>query len=160
MSRLASAVRAVTADHSGGELGRILDVPKRTADRWLAELRESGDLANWSGVVLERLAAWEASSWGTHRIADALRPQQSLAQIVGKADASHVARLMTAIITSHQVNARLLGEMAVDLSDGVLHDHEARRLLPLVEEAQQSATAKHRALTELRELLLNRLIEP
>ena len=157
MSRLATAVRAVTADISGGELGRILEVPKRTADRWLAELRESGDLTNWSGVVLERLAAWEASSWGTHRISDALKPPASVTQVVGTADAGHVARLMSAIITSHQVNARLLGEMATDLSDGVLHDHEARRLLPLVVEAQQSATAKHRALTELRALLLNRL---
>ena len=158
MSRLASAVRSVTVDISGGELGRILEIPKRTADRWLAELRESGDLANWSGVVLERLAAWEATSWGTHRIADALKPPESGTLIVGKADAGHVARLMSTIVTSHQVNARLLGEMAVDLSDGVLHDHEARRLLPLVEEAQRSATAKHRALTELRELLLNRLV--
>ncbi len=157
MSRLAEAVRAVVAELSGGDLARILDVPKRTADRWLAELREAGDLANWSGTTVERLAAWEASEWGTHRLADALRPAHTVERPQGKADAAAVARIMSSIITSHQVNARLLGEMAIDLSDGVLHDHEARRLLPLVEEAQQAATGKHRALCELRELLINRL---
>ena len=56
MSRLAHAVLAVAADLSGADLGRILDVPKRTADRWLAELRDGNDLSNWSGTVLERLA--------------------------------------------------------------------------------------------------------
>ena len=157
MSRLAQAVLTVAADLSGGDLGRILDVPKRTADRWLAELRESSDLSNWSGTVLERLATWEAREWGTQRISDALRPPNHVDQVRSKADAGAVARIMQAIITSHQVNARLLGEMAIDLSDGILHDHEARRLQPLVSEAMQSSVAKHRALTELSQLLVNRL---
>lgn len=160
MSRLAAAVLAVVDDLSGGELAEVLAVPKRTADRWLAELRDHRDLTNWSGVVLERLARWEASEWGTHRIADGLHPVEAKAQIQGKADAGAVARIMQSIITSHQVNATLLGEMATDLSDGVLHDHEARRLLPLVEQAQQTAMVKHRALSELQQLLENRLGGP
>lgn len=157
MSRLAQAVLTVAADLSGGDLGRILDVPKRTADRWLAELRDSSDLSNWSGTVLERLATWEAHEWGTHRISDALRPHHDVEPVRLKADAVAVARIMQTIISSHQINARLLGEMAIDLSDGVLHDHEARRLQPLVSEAMQAAVAKHRALTELSQLLVNRL---
>lgn len=157
MSRLAAAVLVVIDDLSGGELADILGVPKRTADRWLAELRDQRDLANWSGIVLERLACWEAKNWGTHRIADGLRPADTQCQVHGKADASTVARVMQTIITSHQVNASLIGQMASDLSDGVLHDHEARRLLPLLEQAQQSAMAKHRELCELRQLLTNRL---
>lgn len=52
MSRLAAAVLVVIDDLSGGELADILGVPKRTADRWLAELRDQRDLANWSGIVL------------------------------------------------------------------------------------------------------------
>ena len=157
MSRLAKAVLAVAADLSGGDLGRILDVPKRSADRWLAELRDANDLANWSGTVLERLAAWEAHEWGTHRISDALRPAHEGNPALAKADAAAVARSLQVIITSHQVNARLLGEMAIDLSDGVLHDHEARRLQPLIAEALQASVAKHRALIELGHLLTNRL---
>ena len=157
MSRLAAAVLVVIDDVSGGELADILGVPKRTADRWLAELRDQRDLANWSGVVLERLARWEATNWGTHRIADGLRPAEAQSHLQGKADAATVARVMQTIIVSHQVNASLIGQMATDLSDGVLHDHEARRLLPLVEQAQRSAMAKHRELCELRQLLANRL---
>ena len=157
MSRLTAAVVELVAGLSGGELAKVLDVPKRTADRWLAELREHGDLANWSGTVLERLACWEAHQWGTTRLADALMPEVHAHRIHGKADAASVARMMHAIISSHHINARLLGEMATDLSDGVLHDHEARRLLPLVEEAQQAAVLKHRELCELRQLLGNRL---
>ena len=157
MSRLAQAVLQVVDDLSGGDLASILGVPKRTADRWLAELRDQRDLTNWSGTVLERLARWEAGEWGTSRIADALRPLADTATVQGKADAAAVARIMQSIINSHQINAKLLGEMAIDLSDGVLHDHEARRLLPLVEETLQAATAKHRALTELQQLLENRL---
>ncbi len=157
MSRLAQAVLTVAADLSGGDLGRILAVPKRTADRWLAELRDGSDLSNWSGTVLERLAIWESREWGTQRIADALRPLHETDPVQHKADAGAVARIMQCIIASHQVNARLLGEMAIDLSDGVLHDHEARRLQPLVDEAMQSAVVKHRALMELSQLLVNRL---
>ena len=157
MSRLAHAVLAVAADLSGADLGRILDVPKRTADRWLAELRDGNDLSNWSGTVLERLAFWEAREWGTQRISDALRPHHEGDAVRHKADAGAVARIMQVIIASHQVNARLLGEMAIDLSDGVLHDHEERRLQPLVAEAMQAAVAKHRSLTELSQLLVNRL---
>lgn len=157
MSRLAQAVLSVAVDLSGGDLGRILEVPKRTADRWLAELRDGNDLSNWSGTVLERLATWEADYWGTHRISDALRPHLEGDSVQAKADAAAVARIMQTIIASHQVNAKLLGEMAIDLSDGVLHDHEARRLQPLVAEAMQVAAAKHRVLTELAQLLANRL---
>jgi hypothetical protein len=156
MSRLTRALVSVVADLSGADLARILDVPKRTADRWLAELR-GGDLENWSGAAIERLASWEAREWGTLRISDALRPESHIPEVRGKADAATVARIMQAIIASHQVNARLLGEMAIDLSDGVLHDHEARRLLPLVVEAQQTSISKHRELGELRLLLENRL---
>jgi hypothetical protein len=160
MSRLAEAVLAVTADLSGADLGQILEVPKRTADRWLAELRDSGDLSNWSGTMLERLASWEAREWGTHRLADGLRPGAEGIYVRNKADAAAVARIMQCIIASHQVNSQLLGEMAIDLSDGVLHDHEARRLQPLVAEAMQAAMIKHRALIELSQLLINRLKDP
>lgn len=156
MSRLTRALVTVVADLSGADLARILDIPKRTADRWLAELR-GGDLENWSGPAIERLAGWEAREWGALRISDALRPDGELPPVRGKADAAAVARIMQSIITSHQVNSRLLGEMAMDLSDGVLHDHEARRLLPLVVEAQQASSTKLRELGELRQLLENRL---
>ena len=157
MSRLTQAVLVVTADLSGADLGQILEVPKRTADRWLAELRDSGDLSNWSGTMLERLARWEARQWGTQRLADGLRPSAESGSVRHKADAAAVARIMQSIIASHQVKSQLMGEMAIDLSDGVLHDHEARRLQPLVGEAMQSAMVKHRALVELSQLLVNRL---
>ncbi len=160
MSRLTQAVLAVTAELSGADLGQILEVPKRTADRWLAELRDSGDLSNWSGTMLERLAGWEAREWGTQRLADGLRPSAECGPIRHKADAATVALIMQSIIASHQVNSQLMGEMAIYLSDGVLQDHEARRLQPLVAEAMQAAMSKHRALIELSQQLVNRLQNP
>jgi hypothetical protein len=159
MSRLADALRSITADCSGADLAAILDIPKRTADRWLAELR-SGDLGNWHGGVIERLSAHEASTWGTSRIADALRPMSVTSHEREKADASRVAAAMRVIVASHQINAELLGEMAADLSDGVLHDHEARALAPLVERALTATMDKHRVLVRLQTLLKNRLAGP
>jgi hypothetical protein len=156
MSRLATALRHLTDNLSGAELADILDVPKRTADRWLAELRD-GNTDNWHAGAIAALAAHEASSWGTRRIADALVPEAQQATVAEHADADRVARLLPAILASHRVNAELLSTMATDLSDGVLQEHEARSLLPLVRQAQAAATDKHRALVHLEQLLINRL---
>jgi hypothetical protein len=156
MSRLADALRTVTSGCSGSDLAGILGIPKRTADRWLAELRD-GDLGNWNGAAIEQLCAHEGATWGTTRIADALRPLGSSAHERDKADASRVAAAMRVIVASHQINAELLGEMAADLSDGVLHDHEARALAPLVDKALAATMDKHRVLVRLQVLLKNRL---
>ena len=59
MSRLHTALLLLTDDCTGSDLAVILDIPKRTADRWLAELR-AGELGNWHAGAIEALAAHEA----------------------------------------------------------------------------------------------------
>ncbi len=156
MSRLLHALQILTDDCSGSELAGILGIPKRTADRWLTELRQ-GELGNWHAGALETLAAHEAKAWGTSRLADALRPEAHQDHSVEKADADRVAGIMAPIISSHQINAELLGTIASNLADGELQEHEARALLPLVQKAQEAAMIKHRALVRLERLLENRL---
>ena len=156
MSRLHTALLLLTDDCTGSDLAVILDIPKRTADRWLAELR-AGELGNWHAGAIEALAAHEAHAWGTTRLADALRPEGHATQTRDQADADRVARVMVPLVASHQINAELLGTMATDLADGELQDHEARALLPMVEKAQAAAMAKHRALVNLQQMLENRL---
>lgn len=156
MSRLLTALRSLTDDCSGADLAEILGIPKRTADRWLAELR-TGDADNWHAGAIETLALHEAVTWGTTRLADALLPEAYSGRSTEKADADRLAKLLPVIVSSHLVNTELLSTVAADLADGVLQDHEARALLPLVQKAQTATMEKHRALTKLEQLLENRL---
>lgn len=156
MSRLATALRNVLSDCSGGDLAAALRIPKRTADRWLAELRDHGNLDNWPGSAIERLAAFEAATWGSTRIVDALRPDHAVAP-QPPADAMSVAQSLGQMIESHACTAELIAEMAVDVADGVLHDHEARRLLPMVDRGLIAITGKHQALRALRDSLQRKL---
>ncbi len=155
-SRLIQALHELTAGCSGAQVGEIIGVPKRTAERWLAELRE-GILDNWHGHALEKLADHEWKNWGTTRIVEALKPEVQIEDLHDCADASRVARAMRTLITSHQANSALIGEMASALADSVIEDHEARSLLPLVQQALAASASKHKDLTKLERMLRNRL---
>lgn len=159
MSRLALAMRSVLTDTSGGELAETLQVPKRTADRWLAELRDRGDLANWPGWAVERIAAFEAATWGTRRIVESLIPDHAVPP-QPPADAISVAGSLGQLIESHACNAELIAEMATDVADGDLADHEVRRLLPMVDRGLAAVNGKHTALRALRDSLERRLRHP
>ncbi len=157
-TRLTAAMQSVCSECSGAQLAHILGIPKRTADRWLAELRD-GNLDNWHGGAVERLASHEMATWGTTRIAESLQPVSADLHVATheRADVHRVAMVMRAIITSHQVNSELLGEMAQDLSDGVLSLDEVQALVPLVARSQVAVAEKQRALAKLQVMLENRL---
>ena len=155
-TRLTQALQDLTAESSGAQVAAVLGSPKRTAERWLAELRD-GILDNWHGHALEKLAAYEWKTTGSTRIVDALRPESQIEDLHDCADAARVARAMRTLITSHQVGSTLIGEMANALADSILEDHEARALVPLVQQAIAAAAAKQKDLVRLERMLRNRL---
>lgn len=154
MARLQDTLRTITAELSGGDLASIIDIPRRTADRWLAELRQ-GDAGNWNAAAIEALARHESQTWGTTRIADALKPVQAGDGLADRADVHRLVRCLQTIITSHEANTALIREIVDSISDNQLSADEARRLLDLAGTALQTTAAKHQTLVRMQSQLIN-----
>ncbi len=154
MARLQETLRTITAELSGGDLSSILDVPRRTADRWLAELRQ-GDADNWNAAAIEALARYESRIWGTTRIADALKPEQDGHGHGDRADVHRLVHCLQTIIASHESSTSLIREIVDSISDNQLSADEARRLLDLAGTALTTTAAKHQTLVRMQAQLIN-----
>lgn len=156
MSRLHDVLLSITADLSGGDLAEILNTPRRTADRWIAELRQ-GDSGNWNVATIESLARYELQKWGTTRIAEALMPVAIESGIYERADVRRLVTSLQIIIVSHQSNTALISEIVDSISDNQLSHDEVRRLLELTAQALETTAAKQQAIIRMQQQLTNYL---
>ena len=157
MSSLIDALTSITLRAGSATLSTALGVPKRTMDRWISSLRE-GDMSSWSAEILLKLCRYEAERWGSTAIADAFRfDQEDKATASMRAAASEVAVIMGYIMDSHSTTNLLLREMATDIADGIIQDHEARRIIPLIDEVVERTAKETALLNDLREALRRQL---
>ena len=128
---------------NGTEFSIIVEVAPRTGARWLAAIRD-GDIAFLTPEALGRLVRYEQAQSGSSTIVEALIGQAARTAIA--TDAAAVAKCITSIAASLQQSSNLIERMAGDIADGSLSPDEARRLLPLLENATAIAQTKCRAL--------------
>lgn len=157
MQRLADALIAITARAGATDLATHLGIPQRTMVRWIAALK-TGDISGWSADVLLGLAQYEAQRWGTATIAESFRTMSATKQPAEQvANTREVAEVMGVVLTAHTETNKLLSEMAVDIADGQLQDHEARRMVPLIETVLEIHAEQTQRLAFLRTALRRQL---
>jgi hypothetical protein len=129
VSPLVLALRALTDPLTARGLAEILGCGKTTAAELESDLMgDEPTTRRWNGEHFERLCAWEAATYGTATIADALRGK---APSEGGPDLQQMLKLAEAVSTAGAA-LQAIGEAA---KDGMLEKAEARTLLAQIPEA-------------------------